>query len=327
MEPHNGLNPDDRIDTTITVEEHSDDNRALALIHEPYRHPLYTKKKKKYVKEVQKELALDAKLGLKTLSKDTAKKTLTKDIDDLTNSRDYCEITKNGLYRLFGIRWMNLNYCVSYNIQQKLGVLFEILLGTSKCRALASVVAGFLPLAILGYAKATWDISTRWQFLGNTAVVLAFAGLIISILFWLMEAFEFKFEEPKPEDETRYTINPEDKKKKARVISYTKIGVTLKVVPLDETEIDIPWGAKLKTAEALDTKIFRSFVIAYPKFQVERHRLEIKEKIIPRIDIDPAICGVTEDGRLFMVVCWDIKHDKDKTKKSIKRFKRFKIKV
>lgn len=328
---HNGLDPKGKIDATITVEER-DNNRAIALIHEPFRHPLYSKKKKKYVKEVQKELELDAKLGLKTLSEETAKKALVKDIDELTNSRDYCEITKNGLYRLFGIRWMNLNYSVPYNIRQKLGVLFQILLGTAKCRVLAAAAAVFLPPAVIGYAKATWDISTRWQFLGNAAVTLSIAGLIIFTVWWLAEALEYKIEEPEPVPEgeegvTKYTIEPEDKdKKKVRIISYTKIGVTLKVVPLNETEIDIPRGAKLKTAEASDTKIFRNFVIAYPKFEVERHRLEIKEKIIPRVKLDPAICGVTEDNRIFMIVCWDIKRDKDKTKQSIKRFKRFKLK-
>lgn len=326
------LDPDDRIDTTITVEERKD-NRALTLIHEPYRHPLYAKKKKKYVKEVEKELELDAKLGLKALSEGTAKKTLTKDIDELTNSRDYYEITKDGLYRLFGIKWMNLNYCVPYNILQKLGVLFEILLGTVKCKILAFVTAVFLLFAIDGYAKATWNISTRWQFLGNTAAVLSFAGLVIFAIWWITEALEYKIEEPEPVSEseegvTKYTIEPKDNdKKKARIISYIKIGVILKVVPLDETEMDIPRGAKLKTEEAFDTKIFRSFVIAYPQFRVEKHRLKIREKVIPRIKLDPAICGVTEDGRLFMIVCWDIKRDKDKTKQSIKRFKSFKLKV
>lgn len=316
---------DKKIDAAITIEEKEQNTQVPVPVKGALRHPLFTekKRKKKHIKEIEKEIELDIKLGLNP--EDTARKALMKDIDELTHSRDYYEITKKELNQLFKINWIDLFYCKPYNILQKIKLLGQIFMGTTYTKVLGFFSLLSIPLAILGYTVATWTLKNRWDFLFNTLIVIAIVGAIVLIVSWISMAFNFRFEQL---GDTQY--NQEEGPK--RTVTFTTMGVSLDILPLKEAKeiIKIPRGAKLKVAEAVDTKIFDGFVVAFPKFEVKKHKINIKEKIIPRISIDPAICGITTDEsgesvRLFMVVCWDRKRDIDKTKKSIKRFLKYKI--
>jgi len=194
------------------------------------------------------------------------------------------------------------------------------------------------PVALIAYREATWSITNRWNLLGNGFVLVALLGWLCLLLSWLITVFTFRLEEPENESENEneennvevykssiYKSYKVEKEEEVRLLTYSKIEVSLEIKPIQETAIKIPYGAKLKMEEAFDSKIFKNFVIAYPKFNIKKHKLLVKEKIIPRIDFDPAICGITEDGRLHMIVYWDIKKDKDKTIKSIERFKKHKL--
>ncbi len=242
---------ENEIDATVTIEEHNE--RALVPITEIRRHPLLAKKKKKYVREVKKELDLDAKLGLNIQSEETAKKALTKDIDELTNSRDYCEISKKGLERLFGIQWLNFFYCLPYNLAQKLNVAYQVLLGTVRCKLLATATFFLIPLSLFCYAMVTWTTTTRWHTLFNTSIIIVIAITAVCLVTWAMSAFNFDLESPEPQIEpepdeegvTRYTLRNEEsndeqilrekrEKNGRRVITFSKIGVSLKLVPVNE---------------------------------------------------------------------------------------------
>jgi len=314
---------DQEVDATITIEEKQDTN--IVPITEAMRHPLLAtrKKKKKYVKEVEKEMSLDLKLGLNP--EETARKALMRDIDELTHSRDCEEISKKELEKVFKMGWINLCYCKPFNFVQKCGALWQILMGTPACAALGFFSLTFIPLAIIGYTLATWTAKNRWDTLFNGGIVAIMAAAVVFTLCWMSNAFNFRFEKLEDSQPRRNDNNNNEEKDNRRTVTFLTMGVSLDIVPLNETEVEIPRGAKLKVAEAFDTKIFESFVIASPKFNVKKHQIDIHEKVIPRFTVDPAICGVTADNRLFMIVCWDKKKDIYRMKRSIRRFKRYKI--
>lgn len=82
--------------------------------------------------------------------------------------------------------------------------------------------------------------------------------------------------------------------------------VELKMEGLGETRIRIPYGAMLRVKEAKDSKMFNAFFIVYPAK---------KEKLAFN---DPAIVGRLPDGRLKMIVYWDIKKDIERVLKDIR---------
>jgi len=313
------------IEAEFTVEDEQEDerninNNSISIVTKPYRHPLLVEEKSsEYIKEVEKELALDARLGLSRISKKTAVKSLKKDIDELTSVHDFHEISKKELNKLFEIDWMNLIYCKPHNILQKFTVGMKILIGTPQLKILGFCSLLFITLGYYSFLNISIPVR-RMDTIYTILHIFSISLAIVIPIFWIKEIVNFRFEK---EAENYRNLGSEEQKKK--VISFSTIKVSLNVVPLDQAETDIPFGAKLRTAEALDSKIFESFVIASPKFEVQKHNFEIKEKVIPKINLDPAICGVTKDGRLYMIVCWDIKKDIDKTKKSIKRFQKYKI--
>jgi hypothetical protein len=102
-------------------------------------------------------------------------------------------------------------------------------------------------------------------------------------------------------------------------IEWDVYSVDLKTENVENTEIHIPYGAKLKLLEAKETKIFNRFTISYP-------RLRVTGSTIALPDPDPAITGHTMDGRMFMVVYWDLKRDVEKITSKLQDLKKFKLK-
>ena len=104
---------------------------------------------------------------------------------------------------------------------------------------------------------------------------------------------------------------------------YWFIGVKLNMESVSQTAIQIPYPAKLKMKEAKDSGLFEGFSIVRPEFFTDQKSFKPSFQF-PRFS-DPAILGVTKDSRMFMVVWWDIEHDVDRVKTSIKKFKKFKV--
>jgi hypothetical protein len=117
---------------------------------------------------------------------------------------------------------------------------------------------------------------------------------------------------------------------------YDKLFAKLEMIPLSEATMKIPYGAKLKTAEAKRTGIFKEFAIVYPKFQVGEKVVNVgggkirgldgsTAKFFQSLNVDPAIVGITDDKRYFMVVYWDVQHDVERVLDEIEDFKKFKL--
>ena len=312
---------------------------ALSLPFQPQRHMLRVGKDKKFTKKIEKELELDAKLGLHKISEDTARKALIHDIDKLTSSKDYYPITKKQLHQLFKIKQLNLMYCLPFNIIEKVKAVTEIFFGTAMCQmwAIFSIIS--VVTAVLFFQNSYWEVPSL------VGILISAAAFIVFTIFWFTTAFNVRFGAPPTPSRNLNTdtdyrddenvrelkrklkdeLNRLQEKKKERTIYFTSIKAELDLRPLKETDIEIPYGAKLKAEEAFDTKIFEALVIAHPKFTVQKNSIEIKEKIIPKIDLDPAILGMTADERLFMIVYWDVKKDIEKTAQKIKKFRKFKL--
>jgi len=335
------MKKEDEIDAVVTVTEEKN-TMALANQYQPQRHMLRVGKDKKFTKKIEKELKLDAKLGLHKISEDTARKALIHDIDQLTSSKDYYPITKKQLHQLFKIKQLNLMYCLPFNIIEKVKAVTEIFFGTAMCQmwSLLTIICATITMVVFQ--------NTHWEGVAPTVGVIigAAASLVFTVL-WFTTAFNVRYGAPptpsrnlnteieyRDGEDTRELkrrlqneLNRLQEKKEKRTIYFTSIKAELDLRPLKETDIEIPYGAKLKAEEAFDSKIFEALVIAHPKFTVQKNSIEIKEKIIPRINLDPAICGVTADDRLFMIVYWDVKKDIEKTAQKIKKFRKFKLKT
>jgi len=101
--------------------------------------------------------------------------------------------------------------------------------------------------------------------------------------------------------------------------AFQFINVHLRKEKVQDTCVRIPKGAKLKLLEAKESGIFNSYSIAYPEIY-SKHPDSIKS---PRMD--PAILANTVDGRMFMVVWWDVEKDIERSITDINKFKQFKL--
>lgn len=105
--------------------------------------------------------------------------------------------------------------------------------------------------------------------------------------------------------------------------SVTEMSADLELTPIEETRIKLPYGAKLKLLEAVESKIFARFVLAHPRVKETTHLTDFSFKLKPTSS-DPAILGTAIDGRMYMITYWDIKNDVDMAEESIEKYKRFK---
>jgi len=100
--------------------------------------------------------------------------------------------------------------------------------------------------------------------------------------------------------------------------TFEFISVELKKEPIERTIIKLPYGALLKLKEAKESNIFKDFIIASPEVKTEEYTIRI-------LGNDPAILGITEDARQYLICYWDIKGDFDRAEAQIERLKKLKI--
>jgi len=268
---------------------------ALAIPIDSYRHPLKLKDlESDYVKKAQEELEVDMKLGLKKQAQATAKTILKQDIDELTDSKDYYEVDKSTISKLFGIADLKKR-CWGINIK-------EAVKQTIKGLALPLMFAAFtavlttvgLGLMFSAISSGSVTVSILSGILGLGAITTLCYGI-----YFLTQRTSFE---------------------------YTFIGVGTDVEPLEDTEVKIPYGAKLKALEAKESGIFEGFAIITPQFKQTNKKFDNPFKP-PEFNfaLDPAIVGITRDNRMYMICYWDLAKDKEKVIDDIEHFKKFKI--
>lgn len=268
------------------------DPSTLPSLH---RHELMVKESDEIIKSIEEELNVDTELGLRNQADLTANKALKHDIDKLTSSKDYFEISSKQLSQLFQIGalkrkcyWANLiSFWSGVSKTCKLPLFLDI-----------SFLALIYPMMIFSFAVIPWKGNPLAITLGLSNVI-AWVGMLILLI---------------------YGIITWDKKE----LSYLLINVKIDTRPLSSVSSPIPYGAKLKVLEAKKTGIFKDFVFATPEFDIEgkNHLIDLKKNFPP---IDPAILGVTEDKRMYMIVYWDLDKDVERIIKNIKDFKKYKL--
>lgn len=279
------------------VKEENEKNLPMdpSTLRELHRHELMVQKSDEAIKSIKKELIIDTELGLTNQAELTAKKALVHDIDKLTSSKDYFEITPKQLSKLFQIGALKRKCFWANLISFSSGVL-------KTCKVPLFLDVSFLaliyPMMVFSFAVIPWKSNPLALTLGF-GNVFAWIGMLILLI---------------------YGICTWDKKK----LSYFIIAVKVDTIPLLSVSSPIPYGAKLKVLEAKKTGIFKDFVFATPEFVIEskNHIIDMKKNFPP---IDPAILGVTQDKRMYMIVYWDLDKDVEKVIKNINDFKKYKL--
>lgn len=253
-----------------------------------FRHPLLASQERDYVKKALEEIELDQKLGIS--SGDIKGEVLSKDIDELTRSNDYTEVNKKTIEKLFDIQGLQF-YCAYRNILSCIGSFIKANQVQVFFVALGLVVAVGDVMTIC----ASQDMKGLWVPVIVTGIIITGLGAIVAVIGSLS------------------SLNPS--------WGWEKIEVALETEKLSSTNIRIPYGAKLKTLEAQETGIFEGFAVVHPEFRESRH----ESRISVMRNLDPAILGITRDKRMFMVVYWDIKKDKERVVADLKRYRKHKL--
>ena len=255
-----------------------------------------------YMEPLKNEINLDIELGLKGQFNLDQQKILKKDIDELTRSNNYWEVSQRTLEKLFKVPQLRA-LCVLPNLKE---ALFQSASGGRVPLILSGLFLFFTAASIkLGFLSSKLPTSVH-GFLAIIACVIlgicAVAAIIMAISSFFSDGF----------------MNRDVSFK------YWFIGVKLNMESATQTKIQIPYPAKLKMKEAKDSGLFEGFSIVRPEFFTNQKNFKPSFKL-PPFPPDPAILGVTKDNRMFMVVWWDVEHDIDRVKTSIKKFKKFKI--
>jgi hypothetical protein len=261
------------------------------------RHPLMQTKITPEIEKIQTELQVDKELGLKAQAASTSRKSLIHDIDELTKSNNYFQVTKPLLRRLFQMNRLFLT-CLLTNIRQFRKAF------ASSCMIpvmLSILTLGSIPLLVWASAVVFGSTCTWMHITEGFFVVFGWIGAIITGCFAVYHWAHVTME-------------------------WETVDVELMSKALSDVDVSIPLGAKLKVLEAKRTEIFENFIYVHPLFSVNQHVIDVK-KYIPRVTLDPAILGVTKDGRMYMIVYWDLKHDVEHVLNQIKDFKKFKVAV
>ena len=256
-----------------------------------FRHPLMTDKESDYVIKAREELKLDEELGLSNQAIKTAKSVFEKDIDELTNSRDYYQVDRKTIEKLFDIKKFKRMLFIKNRLNHVKGYFAAQVSPISFLSSALLMLATGIYLCSIGTDKGV--ITNSFAF--SSGIV----GIVLSIGFFICSLASFLT------NKGSYT--------------YETADVDLNIENISSTDIKIPYGAKLKTLEAKESAIFEDFMIITPQFTVNN-------KVVPtRKNLDPAIVGLTKDNRMFMICYWDIKNDKEKVMKDIEKYKKFKI--
>ena len=245
-----------------------------------------------YVKDFQKNIELDVKLGLKGQARENAKELIDNDIDEILRGEPYTEVNINDLEKLFGIPQMRRKSRV-WNFYQ----IYK--------RSMGSFLGMFVA------SNASWFLAHSSVFVFDDVATLGEVWTVVGVIVLAVGAFLGAFA----------TIRFADKD---YIPDHPQLIIDLDVEDVTNTSMKIPYGAKLRLEEAFDTGKFDSFKIAYPKPRVV-NVLRPEPKIV-----DPAIIGckkndLTGSEKWYMIVFWDIPQDKEITEKKIKELKRFKL--
>lgn len=274
-------------DADFTEVKEEKQTTSLSTIKiDDYRHPLLKGLERAHVEKGIEELNLDEELGLKRQAQFTAKTVLQSDIDELTKSNDYYEVNKKTIEKIFGVASLRA-ICLFHNIIEAIRGTFD----TLKYGILVSAVM----VGILLITVSVWNHAQPKPMMVLLALALAaasfgsFIGAIVVIFKNVEDGFDYDF-----------------------------MAVKVDSRPLRDSDIKIPYGAKLKIKKAKDTKIFEDFVIVHPEFNLEHKHFQ------PSFKVDPAVLGVTRDNRTFMIVYWDIEKDREKVIRNIQSYKKFK---
>jgi len=276
-----------------TVIEEKKDLPATLESVRIYRHPLMEGKVTKDLAVLVDELEIDKKLGLTYQAKETADEILKKDIDELTSSKDYFQVTRKLIEKLFNIRKFR-SMCFFENIKESTATIISTA-GTGIAMVLGSLVALLPVLLLYSFLSKIPEakINTGEITLFVVNIVASIGILVLFIAGWINMFYDKRY-------------------------SFDYMKVDINYTPLKEAQVKIPRGAKLKVLEAQETKIFEDFVLVTPKFVLDHKEVYFGK-------IDPAILGVTKDKRHFMIVYWDIERDIERVIKDIGAFKKFKL--
>jgi hypothetical protein len=253
-----------------------------------------------YVEPIKKEIDLDFELGLKGQYELDQNKMLRKDIDELTKSNDYWEVSKGILRKLFKIPQLEM-MCVWPNLKEavvqtlKGGRVPLVLFALTILLTIMSVHLGFKSNRISG----------MHSFFLVLECIAAACGAIVAVCMGISSFFSGGFKHNGVE------------------FNYCFLGIKLEMEPVSKTTVKIPYPVKLKMKEAKDSGLFEGFSITYPQFYTDNKHYKPNFEL-PQFP-DPIVLGIAKDNRMFMVAWWDIKHDIDRVKTNIKKFKKFKI--
>lgn len=280
-------------DETLNSELKKDIEKDIAINKEKtFRHPLMSNKEPDYVVQAREEIKIDKELGLDNQAVKTAEAVLEKDIDELTNSMDYYQIDDKIIDKLFDLPKFRRALFVQNAVNH-----IKATVSAQKSMIICLLSA----LTVLTLGIFICNAGTQNGAITNIyAFVFGIIGIVSSIGFGICGLASF------------LSNNGSYK--------YETANVGLKIEGISSTDIRIPYGAKLKTLEAMKSGIFEKFEIITPQFSVNNKIVQIKKHL------DPAIVGLTMDNRMFMICYWDIEHDKEKVMKDIKKYKKLKIK-
>ncbi len=257
------------------------------IVVQSRRHHLMEEEERPYVKEKEDEIALDRELELNRQARYDSEDILRMDINELTKSNNYHRVNTKLMEKMFNMPGFK-TMCLWTNLNSIFNYIWMPLKGVL-------ITTSIIALAIYGLTFLSWGTTTPWNL--GAPVLLFVVGGVLEYAFALYASIWFK-------------------KNKLKLLKARMVSEDVR-----ETEVRMPYGAKLKLKEAVDTKIFISFNINYPTMAEDDYGF------IPTMKTDPAITGKTEDGRYYMVCWWDVANDIDKVETKIKMFKKFKVEV
>lgn len=292
---------------------------VLALQVIAPRHPMMEGEESEKYLSLKKEMVLDAEIGLKNQMSIEAMKILNHDIETLTKSNDYHLVTDDMLKKLFEFK--NLQFkCIPFNLIQKLQSFFSVFKYTLLLLVSFVIFLYTFPQYVQWYNSVS-DLGIA----DKIRSMLCFLVLSVIGFLNLVGLFFAHGRKPTEEESKEWDRQNSDKLEKVTVLNYVQMSVTLLKESIDDTLMHIPRGAKLKLLEAKKTGIFENFLIIRPKIILRKKTVVLDRKIKAPFNVDPAIVGVVK-GAQYMVVSWDIKKDIEKTVKSLKQLKKYKLK-
>lgn len=237
--------------------------------------------------ELNKSLGLDGQIEL------LGKEVLNADIDTLVSSKEYPEVNENGLKKIFGID----------NLNPKVWGVNAWLIGKALAYHLSIPVALFILCYYLSEGTTEGEKVIKPGFF-ILSLLVGLASVIAAIVHVSSICGSDVCREMVPS-----------------YFHFRWLSLGMVYVPHDRCTVKIPYGAKLRLKEAMDTKIFSKYMVAYPK-------VTLNELPVRKLEIDPALIGVTEFGgeeRWFLISLWDIEKDRDRVINDISRMKKLKV--